>query len=92
MLLDASLGIILALGIGVTLGLILSILAINMPLIFTGVSTFQQWSRLPVLLAIPFFIIGGIIACAFIFTLVATYGVLRSALRKNIAEEIQYLE
>ncbi|MHA1637670.1 MAG: FtsX-like permease family protein [Candidatus Thorarchaeota archaeon] len=92
MLLDASFGIILALGIGALLGLLLSVISINMPLVFTGVATFQLWNRLPVILAIPYSIIGGIIACAFIFTLVATYGVIRSALRKNIAEEIQYLE
>jgi ABC-type antimicrobial peptide transport system permease subunit len=92
MLLDASFGIILALGIGAILGLILSIISINMPLIFTGVATFQLWSRLPVLIAIPYSILGGIVACAFVFTLVATYSVIRVALRKNIAEEIQYLE
>ncbi|MHA1576559.1 MAG: hypothetical protein ACTSU3_04290, partial [Candidatus Thorarchaeota archaeon] len=65
---------------------------LNMPLVYTGLSTFQIWNRLPVLLAIPFDIVAGIIATSFLFSFIATYIVTKSALQKNIAEEIQYLE
>jgi len=91
-LIDSALGLLLALGIGSLLGLILSGFALSMPLVYTGLSTLQLWSRLPVILVIPFEIIGGIIATSFLFSFIATYVVTRRALQRNIAEEIQYLE
>jgi ABC-type antimicrobial peptide transport system permease subunit len=91
-LIDTSIGLIAAAGIGAIIGLILATFAINMPLVYFGTSTIVMWLRLPVIIAIPPVILGIILGCSFLFALVATYYVTSKTLKKNIAEEMQYGE
>jgi ABC-type antimicrobial peptide transport system permease subunit len=91
-LIDTSLGLLAAAGIGALIGVILSYFAINMPLVYFGTSTIGMWSRLPVIMAIPPEILGIILGCSLISALAATFYVTSRTLKKNIAEQIQYAE
>ncbi|UCE08919.1 MAG: FtsX-like permease family protein [Candidatus Thorarchaeota archaeon] len=91
-LIDVSVGIIIAALIGTIIGVLLTVLIINIPLAFIGTSTASLWTRLPVFMVVPGFLVVGVIAASFLFSLGSTYVVTARNLRKNIAEEIQYLE
>ncbi len=91
-LIDSSLGLLMAAAIGSLIGLTLAYFAINMPLVYFGTGTLTMWTRLPVILAVPYLLLGAILGCSFLFALLATYGVTRTTLEKNIAEQIQYTE
>ncbi|MDF1540576.1 MAG: hypothetical protein P1Q69_16890, partial [Candidatus Thorarchaeota archaeon] len=91
-LIDASLGLLMAAAIGGTIGLTLAYFAINMPLVYFGAGTLTMWLRLPVILAVPSLLLGAILGCSFLFALLATYGVTKATQKKNIAEQIQYTE
>ena len=91
-LIDTTLGLLVASGIGALIGLILSYFAINMPLVYFGTGTINMWVRLPVILAIPPDILGIILGCSFVFAIIATTYVTSRTLKKNIAEQIQYSE
>ncbi|MHA1742326.1 MAG: hypothetical protein ACTSVD_09590 [Candidatus Thorarchaeota archaeon] len=89
---DTSLSVLLAMLIGGLLGGFLSLMFINVPLVYTGVGVTQEWRRLPVMITIPWTILVAVAAVSFVAALLATYAVGLSNLRKNIAEEIQYAE
>ncbi len=89
---DTSIGLLLAALIGGTIGVSLAFLLLNVPLLYMGITTSQLWSRLPVFLNIPWFIVFIIVSTAVIVSLLATYFVLTRTLKLNIAEEIQYTE
>ncbi|MHA1907510.1 MAG: FtsX-like permease family protein, partial [Candidatus Thorarchaeota archaeon] len=91
-LIDTSLGLIVAAAIGALIGLVLSYFAINMPLVYFGASTIGMWMRLPVIMAIPPDILGIILGCSVVSALIATFYVTSRTLKKNIAEQIQYAE
>jgi len=91
-LIDTSLGLLMAAAIGSIIGLTLAYFAINMPLVYFGASTLSMWTRLPVILAVPTLLLGAILGCSVLFALLATYGVTNNTLKKNIAEQIQYTE
>ena len=91
-LIDTTLGLLVASAIGALIGLILSYFAINMPLVYFGTGTINMWLRLPVIMAIPPDILGIILGCSFVFALIATFYVTSRTLKKNIAEQIQYSE
>ncbi|TFH11336.1 MAG: ABC transporter permease [Candidatus Thorarchaeota archaeon] len=89
---ETSLGILIAAGIGGTIGVTLALLLVNIPLLHMGVSTLGLWNRLPVQLALPLPLISVIVGVAVAASLIATYLVLERTLKLNIAEEIQYNE
>ncbi|MFW9910242.1 MAG: FtsX-like permease family protein, partial [Candidatus Thorarchaeota archaeon] len=91
-LIDTTLSLLVAAGIGSLIGLMLSYFAINMPLVYFGTGTLSMWIRLPVFIAVPWLLLGAILALSCTFALAATYVVTSAALRKNIAEQIQYTE
>ncbi|MGQ4911013.1 MAG: FtsX-like permease family protein [Candidatus Thorarchaeota archaeon] len=91
-LVETSVGVLLAAGIGAVIGVILSFIFMNLPLVYIGVSTLYTWTRLPVLLQIPLVLVTLIVTIAVGVSLAATYYVLRRTLSLNIAEEIQYTE
>ncbi|MFW9849594.1 MAG: FtsX-like permease family protein, partial [Candidatus Thorarchaeota archaeon] len=91
-LIDTSLGLLIAAGIGAIIGLILAYFAINMPLVYFGTSTIGMWMRLPVHMAVPPDILGIILGCSVVSALIATLYVTSRTLKKNIAEQIQYVE
>ncbi len=89
-LIDTSTGLLLAAAIGGAIGTTLAFFLKNIPLLYMGLSTTQLWVRLPVYLAVPWMLLGGIISTAVLVSLVATYLVVSRSLNLNIAEEIQY--
>ncbi|MFW9795245.1 MAG: FtsX-like permease family protein, partial [Candidatus Thorarchaeota archaeon] len=89
---DTTISLILAALIGGVIGIGLSYLVQNIPLLYMGNTTSQLWSRLPVMLIIPWPLIIMILGIAVTVSLAATYIVLVRTLNLNIAEEIQYTE
>jgi ABC-type lipoprotein release transport system permease subunit len=92
LLIDVSIGIVMASLIGTMIGVILTLLVANIPLAFIGTSTASTWARLPVFISFPGLLVFGVVAASFLFSLGSTYIVAMRNLRKNIAEEIQYME
>ncbi|MFQ5833537.1 MAG: FtsX-like permease family protein [Candidatus Thorarchaeota archaeon] len=91
-LLESVTGIAMAATIGTLVGLLLTSLVIQLPLIYMGSMTALLWNRLPVMLAVSVPMLTGILGAAVLFTLAATYFVVVRNLRANIAQEIQYME
>ncbi|MHA2379162.1 MAG: FtsX-like permease family protein [Candidatus Thorarchaeota archaeon] len=91
-LVESASGIAIAAVIGTLVGLLLTSLVIQLPLVYMGSMTELLWNRLPVLLAVPVTLLTAILGAAVLFTLVATYIVVVRNLKTNIAEEIQYVE
>ncbi len=91
-LVDAMLGLLMAAIIGLLIGLVLTSIILQMPLVYTGVSSTISWQRIPISLAIPIPLISGIVMLAILFTATSTFFVTRNTLGKNIAEEIQHNE
>jgi ABC-type antimicrobial peptide transport system permease subunit len=89
-LFDTSISILIAAAIGGMLGAAMSLIAINMPLAYLGAMTRTLWSRLPVTIAIPVDLLGGILGLSVVSALLAAFWVTNRALKQNIAEEIQY--
>lgn len=91
-LVDSIIGIAFSGIVGLIIGLGLTAVILQMPLVYTGLSLTIEWTRLPVFLSIPQFLVGGILVLAFVFTLGSVYMVTQNVLSKNIAEEIQHSE
>lgn len=89
---DSVVGLLLASIAGVVIGLILAQLSLQLPLMYIGAGTASLWNRLRVVLIVPFGLLGGIIVTAVVFTLGITYLVAARNLRRNIAQEIQYMD
>ncbi|TFG97688.1 hypothetical protein E4H12_07960 [Candidatus Thorarchaeota archaeon] len=92
MLAETSIGVMIAAGIGGTIGVTLAVLLMNIPLLHMGTATIGLWNRLPVQLVLPIPLISAIIGLAVGASLIATYYVTTRTLKLNIAEEIQYNE
>lgn len=91
-LVETAVGVILAAGTGAFIGVTLSFLVLDIPLVYTGTQTFSMWYRLPVLLQVPFILVTAIIFLTLTISQGTMYYVMRRTLNLNIAEEIQYLE
>jgi ABC-type antimicrobial peptide transport system permease subunit len=89
---SALAGLLIASIIGILIGLILTSFTIQLPLAYMGAQTASLWNRLPVVLVVPYLLIGGILGTAVIFTLGITYAVASRGLGRNIAQEIQYTD
>jgi len=89
---ETSIGLLIAAGIGGTIGITLAYLLMSVPLLYMGTSTLGLWGRLPVFLQIPFLLVGAIVAVSVGVSLLATYFIQVRTLKLNIAEEIQYNE
>ena len=91
-LLESAVGVLLAAGVGGLIGGVLSLLVLNLPLLYTGTQTFDMWYRLPVFLQIPVLLITAVVALTVIISQGSTYTIMKRTLDLNIAEEIQYTE
>ncbi len=89
---DTTIGLCLAALIGGVVGVGLAFILQNVPLLYMGITTSQLWSRLPIVLNIPWSLVFLIVGIAVTVSLIATYVVLIRTLKLNIAEEIQYTE
>jgi ABC-type lipoprotein release transport system permease subunit len=92
MLSDSAIGVILGAIIGGIAGSILSFIVMQMPLTYLGLSAEVSWSRLPLVISVPFMLIVEILTLAALFSIVATYLVVRKGLQVNIAEDTQHSE
>ncbi len=91
-LVESAVGVLLAAGIGGVIGGALSFLVLGLPLLYTGMQTFDMWYRLPVFLQVPVVLVAGVVALTLVVSQAATYVVMKRTLNLNIAEEIQYTE
>jgi predicted lysophospholipase L1 biosynthesis ABC-type transport system permease subunit len=92
LLIDTSLGILIALIIGGIMGLVLTNFVIQFPLVYYGSSTAISWTRLPIQIQLPFMLLTGIVGISLLFSLGATRYVTTKAIQRNIAEEIKDTE
>jgi ABC-type lipoprotein release transport system permease subunit len=91
-LFESLTGVVLAAMIGGVVGLLLTSFVIQLPLTYMGSMTVTLWNRLPVFLAVPTALLVIILGAAVLSSLAATYFVVARNLRRNIAQEIQYVE
>lgn len=89
---DSITGLLLSALAGIIIGLLLAQISLQLPLMYMGTGTAVSWNRLPVVLIVPFLLLGGITGTAVVFTLGMTYLVASRNLRRNIAQEIQYMD
>ncbi|NHJ14749.1 MAG: FtsX-like permease family protein [Candidatus Thorarchaeota archaeon] len=92
MIVDTVLGITLGLVMGSIAGFILTMILMQVPITYLGLSTDVAWEGLPLVLTIPGNLIGMILVLAFLFSLIGTYFVISRCLKTSIAETIQYSE
>jgi hypothetical protein len=91
-LVDSAVGVTLAAMIGGLIGIGLSLMVLNIPLVYTGTQGLSMWSRLPVILQVPFILVATIVLLTLVISVGAMYYVMKRTLSLNLAEEIQYLE
>ncbi|MGY5860512.1 MAG: hypothetical protein RTU63_14165 [Candidatus Thorarchaeota archaeon] len=91
-LIDSTIGVVLGAIVGSLVGVLLTFIILRVPLTYLGLSTSVAWEGLPLLLSVPIPLIVGIVSVAIIFSLLATYGVIRRGLQSNIANDIQHSE
>jgi ABC-type lipoprotein release transport system permease subunit len=91
MLVDSLATMVVAAGVGGLIGLALTSFAIQIPLNYIGTTITLYWLRLPVVIAVPYLVIGFVVLVTVSAVLVTTYFITKSTLERNIAEEIQYV-
>jgi ABC-type lipoprotein release transport system permease subunit len=84
--------IFLGILIGSIVGLFLSLLMLQIPLAFLGVTTEIVWSRLPVFIALPMPLLASIILLSFVSAFATTYIVTRKSLNSNLADDFRHNE
>lgn len=91
-LIDSTIGVILGAFAGSLVGVLLTAIILEVPLTYLGLSTSVAWDGLPLTLSVPIPLIVGIVSIAIVFSLLATYIVIRRGLQSNIANDIQHSE
>jgi ABC-type antimicrobial peptide transport system permease subunit len=89
MLIDAVLTMLVASVIGIFIGSLLSILVLQTPLTYVGVSGTLDWHRLPIKLANPIDVLSFVLVLSFTIPLLATYLITRRSLKEDLAENLQ---
>ena len=89
---DVGVSMLLGIIIGSLMGLFLSLLLLQIPLVFLGVTTEILWSRLPVSLVLPVPLLTGIILLSFVSAFVTTYFVTKKSLNSNLADDFRHIE
>ncbi|MFQ5833543.1 MAG: FtsX-like permease family protein [Candidatus Thorarchaeota archaeon] len=92
MLVDTTTGLILGAVIGAISGYMLTLIVLSLPLTYLGLSTAVSWEGLPVTMAFRLELIVGIVIVCFIFSLAATYVVMRRGLSVDIAQDLSASE
>ncbi len=92
MLIDLLLTLFYALLLGSVLGLILSVIALGMPLVYYPKATQIVWTRIPLLIIVPWVLLLSLIAVTILFSLGCSYLIISKQLRKNIAEDMKFVE
>lgn len=89
---DIGISMFLGILIGSIVGLFLSLLLLQIPLAFLGVTTEIFWFRLPVFLSLPPAILSGIILLSFLSAFATTYLATKKGLRSNLADDFRHIE
>ncbi len=89
-LMDSTIAVLLGAVLGGVIGLILTLLVLRMPLTYLGLSTSVVWDRLPMTLSVPIELLSEVVLIAIVFSLIATYYLIRRSLQTNIASDIQH--
>jgi ABC-type lipoprotein release transport system permease subunit len=91
-LVDVGMSMLLGILIGSIVGLFLSLLMLQIPLAFLGVTTEIIWSRLPVFIVLPLPLLTGIIFLSFVSAFITTYLATRKGLSSNLADDFRHIE
>jgi ABC-type lipoprotein release transport system permease subunit len=91
-LVDTGVSMILGILIGSIMGLVLSLLLLQIPLAFLGVTSEIIWSRLPVFLVLPEPLLLAIIFLSFLSAFVTTYLATKKSLSSNLADDFRHVE
>ncbi|MFW9919515.1 MAG: FtsX-like permease family protein [Candidatus Thorarchaeota archaeon] len=89
MLIDAVLTMAMASIIGIFIGSLLSILVLQTPLTYIGVSGSLDWQRLPIALVLPLDIFSLILVLSFSIPLLGTHLITRHSLNQDLADELR---
>ena len=92
LLIDSALGIGYAAMIGGSIGFVLSFLILNSPLVYIGVSDVTSWSRLPVVLTVPWSLLTSIVILSFILPIIAVLVVNAYSLKTEVAAGLLFDE
>ncbi|MFW9978943.1 MAG: FtsX-like permease family protein [Candidatus Thorarchaeota archaeon] len=88
--LDSFLSVSVGCLIGLFLGLYLSNLILQLPLVFLGLSGDITWTRLPIELILPSFLIGTILFIGYASAILSVIVTTRRALSGNIADDFRH--
>ena len=91
-LVDTGVSMVLGILIGSIIGLSLTLLLLQIPLVFLGLNAEIVWSRLPVYLVVPAPLILGIVVLSFSSAFITTYITTRKSLRSNLADDFRLVE
>jgi hypothetical protein len=90
--LDVGMSMLIGIRIGSIVGLFLSLLMLQIPLAFLGVTTEIIWSRLPIFIVFPVSLLIGIILLSFMSAFFTTYLATRKGLSSNLADDFRHIE
>ena len=88
-IIDSALGVGVGGVVGAIIGSIMTLLVLQMPLTYLGVTTSVTWSRLPMVIIIPMELLTAIVLIAIIASLASTYVIARKGLNVNIADDMR---
>jgi ABC-type antimicrobial peptide transport system permease subunit len=91
-LVDVGMSMLIGILIGSIVGLFLSLLMLQIPLAFLGVTTEIIWSRLPIFIVFPVSLLIGIILLSFMSAFFTTYLATRKGLSSNLADDFRHIE
>ncbi|MFX0055999.1 MAG: FtsX-like permease family protein [Promethearchaeota archaeon] len=91
-LLDSLFGTCLGLISGIVVGVLVTGIMLQMPVMYLGLSSGVSWGLLPLTLTIPYDFLLIIIGTALVFSILATRAVIRRALAIEIADDLKLAE
>ncbi len=92
LLIDVLLSLAYALFIGFLLGSVITLIIVNMPIVFMANVSRTMWFRLPMVVQVPIGLLISLIGLAIASSLFSSFLIIRKQLRKNIADDIKYME
>ncbi|MHA2386985.1 MAG: ABC transporter permease [Candidatus Thorarchaeota archaeon] len=91
-IIDSILGTSFGLMTGVIVGLFVTVIMLQMPVMYLGLSSGVSWNLLPMTITIPYGLLGIIIGTALVFSILVTRAVIRKAMAVDIADDLKLAE
>ena len=91
-LLDSLLGTAFGFLTGVVVGFLVTVIMLQMPVMYLGLSAGVSWELLPLTLAVPYGLLAMVVGTGFIFSFMVTRAVVRRALTVDIADDLKLAE